>query len=156
MRKNWKTYLFWIGICEAVGAISGFLSRQGIDIYNYTVNKPPLTPPGWVFPVVWAILFALMGISAARISLSASSKQRDVALGFFVVQLIVNFFWPLFFFNAQAFGFSLLWLILLWVLVLITVIRFYKIDMTAAWLMLPYLAWLTIAAYLNGGVWLLN
>ncbi len=156
MKKNWKIYALWIVVCEAVGAISGFLSREGIDIYNYTVTKPPLTPPAWVFPVVWGILFALMGIAAARISLTEKSKQRDSALGLFVAQLIVNFFWPLFFFNAQVYGFAFFWLILLWVLVLFTALRFSKMDLPAAWLLAPYLLWLTFAAYLSGGVWLLN
>lgn len=157
MKKgDWKVYAFWIGLCELVGIISGWLSSEGIAIYNATVNKPPLTPPSWVFPIVWTILFALMGISAARVSLAPASKWRSWGLNVFTAQLIVNFFWPLFFFNAQAFGFAFFWLILLWVLVFVTIWLFWKVDRLAAWLMLPYLVWLTFAAYLNGMVWLMN
>ena len=156
MKNQWKTYAFWIVVCELVGIVSGLLSRQGIEIYQYTVTKPLLTPPAWVFPVVWSILFALMGISAARVSLTPTPTQRDRALGLFVAQLIVNFFWPLLFFNAQAFVFALIWLALLWILVLATAWQFGKIDTKAGWLLLPYLAWLTFAAYLNGAVWVLN
>ena len=87
-----------------------------------TVNQPFFTPPGWVFPVVWTILFALMGISAARIYQTAPSKSRSTGLNLFIAQLVVNFFWSLFFFNAQAFGFAFLWLLLLWVLVLLGVV----------------------------------
>ena len=154
--SDWKTYAFWIILCEAVGALAGWISAGGIEVYSALANKPPLTPPQWVFPVVWSILYALMGISAARISLTPPSKERNRGLNLFTAQLIVNFFWPLLFFNAQAFGFALIWLILLWVLVLVVILIFWKIDKTAAWLLIPYLAWLTFAVYLNAGVYILN
>ena len=154
--SNWKTYAFWIILCEAVGALAGWISAGGIEVYSALANKPPLTPPQWVFPVVWSILYALMGISAARISLTPPSKERNRGLNFFTALLIVNFFWPLLFFNAQAFGFALIWLILLWVLVLAVILTFRKIDKTAAWLLIPYLLWLTFAVYLNAGVYILN
>jgi tryptophan-rich sensory protein len=154
--SNWKTYAFWIILCEAVGALAGWISAGGIEVYSALANKPPLTPPQWIFPVVWSILYALMGISAARISLTPPSKERNRGLNLFTAQLIVNFFWPLLFFNAQAFGFALIWLILLWVLVLAVILTFRKIDKTAAWLLIPYLLWLTFAVYLNAGVYILN
>ena len=154
--RNWKTYAFWIILCEAVGALAGWISAGGIEVYSALANKPPLTPPQWIFPVVWSILYALMGISAARISLTPPSKERNRGLNLFTAQLIVNFFWPLLFFNAQAFGFVLIWLILLWVLVLAVILTFRKIDKTAAWLLIPYLLWLTFAVYLNAGVYILN
>lgn len=115
-----------------------------------------MSPPPLVFPIVWGILYALMGISAARISLSESSPQRSRGLNLFVVQLIVNFFWSPIFFNAQAFGFAFIWLLLLWALVLAMILTFREIDPLAAWLQIPYLIWLTFAAYLNLGVWYLN
>lgn len=154
--SDWKTYAFWIILCEAVGALAGWISAGGIEVYSALANKPPLTPPQWVFPVVWSILYALMGFSAARISLTPPSKERNRGLNLFTAQLIVNFFWPLLFFNAQAFGFALIWLILLWVLVFAVILIFRKIDKTAAWLLIPYLAWLTFAVYLNAGVYILN
>ena len=124
--------------------------------YTAQVLKPPLSPPGMVFPIVWSILFALMGIGAARVATSPKRKSDDIALNLFIIQLIVNFFWSFFFFNAQAFGFAAIWLILLWVLVLLMIIAFWKVDRLAAWLQIPYLIWLTFAAYLNLGVYLLN
>lgn len=156
MKQNWKTYAFWIGLAEAVGALSGFLSREGTKVFSETVTQPPLSPPMILFPIVWGILYALMGISAARISLSPPSKERNRGLNLFIAQLVVNFFWSLIFFNAQAFGFAFLWLLLLWVLVLWMILTFRKIDPLAAWLQVPYLLWLTFAAYLNLGVWYLN
>ncbi len=153
---NWKTYVFWILLCEAVGILAGWISAEGIMVYSLLANKPPLTPPSWIFPVVWTILYALMGIGAARISLQEPSKTRNNGLNLFAVQLILNFFWPLLFFNAHAYGFALIWLVLLWVCVLAVILIFYKIDTTAAWLLVPYLVWLTFAVYLNAGVYLLN
>lgn len=141
---------------EAVGALSGWLSRDGTALYSETIVQPPLAPPAIVFPIVWVILYALMGIGAARVSLQPESRERNRALNLFIAQLVVNFFWSLFFFNAQAFGFAFLWLLLLWVLVFLMIRDFSKVDPLAAKLQIPYLIWLTFAAYLNFGVWVLN
>ena len=155
-KPKWKVFLIWIALCELVGTVSGILSQKGIEVYNLSIMKPSFTPPSWLFPVVWTILFALMGISAAKIYLSPASKERSAGLNLFIAQLVVNFFWPLFFFNLQAFGFSFFWLLLLWILVILTALRFRKIDKCAGWLLVPYLAWLTFAAVLNGAVWFMN
>ena len=155
-RRNWKTYAFWILITEAVGGLAGWLTREGTKLYNETVIQPPLSPPPVVFPIVWGILYALMGISAARIYTAHPSPERSRGLNLYFAQLIVNFFWSLIFFNAQAFGFAFIWLLLLWGLVLWMILTFRKIDPLAAWLQIPYLLWLSFAAYLNLGVWYLN
>lgn len=97
-----------------------------------------------------------MGIGAARVSMAEKSRDRSVGLNLFMAQLIVNFFWSLIFFNAQAFGFAFLWLLLLWGLVLWMILSFAKTDPLAAKLQIPYLLWLAFAAYLNLGVWYLN
>lgn len=151
-----KSYAAFVLLSEAVGALSGFLSRRGTQIYAATIDKPPLSPPGILFPVVWSILFFLMGISAARIYRAPPSPARRNGLLLFSAQLAVNFFWSLIFFNLQAFGFAFLWLLLLWVLVLLMILCFRKADPVAARLQIPYFLWLTFAAYLNFGVWLLN
>ena len=156
LKANWKTFALWIGLTEGVGALSGWLSREGMKIYSETVTQPPLSPPMWVFPVVWSILFLLLGYGAARIYLAPESAQRSRGLNLFVAQLIVNFFWSLIFFNAQAFGLAFVWLLLLWVLVLLMILTFRKVDPVAAWVQVPYLIWLTFAAYLSAGVWYLN
>ena len=148
--------MFWILLAEAVGAFSGWLTREGTQIYAQTIVKPPLSPPGWVFPVVWAILYALMGIGAAKVYQAPASKTRSMGLNLFITQLVVNFFWSPIFFNLQDFGFSLLWLLLLWGLVLWMILAFRKVKPLAAKLQIPYLLWLTFAAYLNFGVWYLN
>ena len=151
-----KTYAFWIVLVEAAGALSGWLTRKGVKVYNATVEQPPLSPPSIVFPIVWGILFALMGVGAARVYLAPASNARSRSLLLFLVQLVFNFFWSIIFFNLQAFGFAFLWLIALWILILLMILSFRKVDQPAAWLQIPYLLWVTFAAYLNFGVWLLN
>ena len=155
-KSNWKVYAFWIVLAEAVGALSGWLTRKGVKIYNATVEQPPLSPPSIVFPIVWGILFALMGIGAARIYLAPASDARSRSLLLFLVQLVFNFFWSILFFNLQAYGPARFWLVALWCLILGMLLAFRAVDRTAGRLQIPYLLWVTFAAYLNLGVWLLN
>ena len=155
-KHTWKVYAFWIVFTEAVGALAGWLTRDGTAIYGQTIVQPPLSPPAWVFPVVWAILYALMGIGAARIYNSPPSKARSCSLTVYLVQLGFNFFWSILFFNLQWFRVALLWLVLLWGLILWMILCFRRVDPVAAGLQMPYLLWVSFAAYLNLGVWLLN
>lgn len=154
--KKAITYTIWILAVEAVGLLSGLLSMEGMAVYNETVIQPVLTPPAVVFPIVWTILYGLMGFSAARVWMEEPSQARSWGLNLFVAQLIFNFFWSLIFFNAQAFGFAALWLLVLWVLTLLMILAFYRVDKSAALLQIPYLVWLTFAFYLNISVWMLN
>lgn len=155
-KKNWKTYLFWIALAEGVGLLSGLLSRAGTEQFGQTAVQPPLSPPAILFPIVWTVLYALMGIGAARVSLTPDSQARNRGLNLFIAQLIVNFFWSLIFFNAQAYGFAFFWLLLLLGLVVWMTLTFRKSDSLAAWLQIPYVVWLVFAGYLNLGVWILN
>ena len=156
MKKQAWQYAGWILLSEAVGLLSAWLTRGNMDLYTQQIVQPPLSPPAIVFPIVWTILYALMGVGAARVSLSEDSLARDWALTIFIAQLAVNFFWSLFFFNAQAFGFSYLWLLLLVALVAVMVYLFWRVDPLAGILQLPYLLWVIFASYLNLGVWLMN
>lgn len=155
-KRALKAYAFWILFVEAVGGLSGWLTRQGVEIYNETIKQPPLSPPSIVFPIVWSVLFALMGIGAARIYLAPAAKAKPRSLGLFFTQLAFNFLWTIIFFNLQAFDFAFFWLLALWGLILWMIISFYKVDKPAAWLQVPYLLWVAFAGYLNLGVWLLN
>ena len=149
-------YLRWIFLAEAVGILSGILSREGTALYEQTALKPALTPPWIVFPIVWTILYALMGISAARVAAAPDSHAGSRGLNLFVVQLVMNFFWSLIFFNAQAYGFALIWLLGMWLVIIAMILAFRSVDRGAALLQIPYLLWVTFAAYLNYGVWMLN
>ena len=155
-KQNIKIYAIWIIVAEAVGALSGYLSRGGMEYYSSAVEQPALSPPAILFPIVWGILYCLMGIGAARIYITMLSPERNKGLNLYVAQLIVNFFWSLIFFNAQAYGFAFFWLLLLFLLVLWMTVTFYKTDPLAAYLQILYLLWLAFAAYLNAGVWYLN
>lgn len=155
-KSQWKTYLFWVALAEGIGLLAGVLTREATALYSRMTVKPPLSPPAWIFPVVWTVLYALMGISAAKVSLKQESRARSRGLNIFVAQLIVNFFWSLIFFNARAYGFALVWLLLLWTLIVWMIYAFGKVDRRAALLQIPYLLWVTFAAYLNYGVWKLN
>lgn len=139
-----------------VGVIAGLLTRGAMQEFG-VLTKPPLSPPGWLFPVVWTILYTFMGISAYIIKTSdASTEQIDDALMIYRYQLIVNFLWSIFFFNFQWYFFSFIWILLLWVLIILMIRSFDKISKTAAYLNIPYLLWVTFAAYLNFGIWWLN
>ena len=155
-KPTWKQYLFWIGLSLGVGFFSGLISRDGTQLYAEMLQKPSLSPPGWVFGVVWTILYTLMGISAAVVWAAPQTLERSRGLNLFIAQLIVNFFWSPIFFNARAYGLALIWLLILWVLVLLMILQFRKVDRSAAKLQIPYLVWLTFEAYLNWGVWQLN
>ena len=154
-RRIW-TYASWILLTEAVGAVSGWLTRDGMKLYNAAVKKPPLSPPPVVFPIAWGALYALMGIGMARVVLSARSSERTDAIQIYLLQLAVNFVWSIFFFNMRTYGGALLVLLLLLLLEIWMILRFRRVDRPAARLQIPYLLWTVFAAYLNAGVWLLN
>ena len=153
-RKLW-VYAVAIAIPEAVGVLAGFLTRAGILNFQ-NVPQSALTPPAVIFPIVWTILYALMGISSARIWMTEISDERTKGLTLYLFQLIFNFFWSIFFFNMEAYGFSLLWILGLWLLILFMIRSFNKVDKLAAALQIPYLLWVSLAAYLNCVVWKLN
>lgn len=132
-------------ISLGTGVIAGFLTFGSMAQYQ-EMYHPPLAPPGWVFPVVWLLLYTLMGIASYRIYLK---NPKAEALKLYLIQLAVNFFWPVFFFNLGWQLFAAVWLLVLWYLVFVMIKEFARIDEGAARLMIPYLVWLTFAAYLN-------
>jgi tryptophan-rich sensory protein len=155
-KQNWKPYVFFIALAEAVGLLSGWLSREGQRIYPKIAAQASLAPPGWLFPVVWVFLYALMGFGAARTYSALPGVDRNRALNLFTAQLAVNFLWSPIFFNLGAYGLALVWLLLLLVLVAAMTYFFWKVDSKAALAQIPYLLWLLFAAYLNYTVWKLN
>lgn len=154
-KSKLKTYGLFILFTEIVGVVAGLFTSMGMNNYA-TVEKPALTPPDIVFPIVWTILYALMGISAARIWLSPPTKVRNHGLIIWGVQLFFNFFWSLIFFNLQSYGIAFTWILILWALIIGMIYIFNKTDRLAALLQIPYLIWVTFAAYLNFMVWMLN
>lgn len=155
-RNTWKNYALWILLAEAVGLLSGLLLREDIQLFNIAVVQPGWTPPAVVFPIVWTLLFALMGIGAARIYASPVDGERREGLRLFFIQLVFNFLWGFLFFRNRAFGAAFFWILALWLLIGWMIWSFRRVDALAARLQLPYLLWVTFAAFLNLRVWMLN
>lgn len=153
-KRNWKTFAVFIAVPLAVGALSAFLSREGMAAFE-GLQKPTLAPPAAAFPIVWTILYILMGISAALVWLSRD-RERGNAMFVFGAQLFVNFWWSIFFFRWQIRGYAFFWLLLLLGLVVWMIAAFRKIRPLAGKLNLPYLLWLCLATWLNAAVWILN
>ena len=152
-----KPYIYSVITALAVGGLSALVTMGNMDIYE-SINRPYLSPPPVVFPIVWSILFVLMGISSALVYTKQSKDQHaaSTALKIYALQLIFNFVWSILFFNLQAYLVSFIWLMALWALILAMIIQFYKISKAAALLQIPYLAWVTFAGYLNIMIYILN
>lgn len=150
---QWKKLLICLAVPLGVGGFSALLTRNNMDLFQ-TISKPPLSPPGWLFPVVWTVLYILMGVASYLVLISG--KPNQTALTIYGVQLFFNFFWSIFFFNMQLYLFAFIWLVILWLLIFATSILFHQISRVAGYLMLPYLLWVTFAGYLNFSIYLLN
>jgi benzodiazapine receptor len=151
---RWKPLIIFLAVTLGTGTLANLLTQGSMETYQQ-FQKPPLSPPAIVFPIVWTILFILMGISAYQIYVSGLDCRRP-ALIVFGVQLAFNFLWSIFFFNLRAYLFAFIWLILLWALVLAMILLFYRCRRSAALLQIPYLLWVTFAVYLSYSVWMLN
>ena len=155
MKIQWKKLLLCLAIPLAVGGLATLLSGGMADFQEMV--QPPLSPPGWVFPVVWTILYLLMGYASYRVVVSSAEQiQVRKALRLYGAQLALNFLWPLIFFGLEWYLVAFIVLAALWILIFLTVRAFCKIDEAAGNLLLPYLLWVTFAGYLNLGVYLLN
>ncbi|MBR5234377.1 MAG: tryptophan-rich sensory protein [Clostridia bacterium] len=157
MKKQTRIYIISVAVSLGVGILSALLTRGNMNIYE-EVSTPPLSPPSFLFPVVWTVLYVLMGISAAMVLTTHISplERRRKALYIYGASLFFNFFWSIIFFNIRAFLFSFVWLLVLLALIILTIVKYYKINKTAAYLQIPYAVWVTFAGYLNFGIWLLN
>ncbi len=156
MKINWKKLLICLAIPLGAGGLSALLTRSSIAVYH-TFEKPPLSPPGWLFPVVWTALYLLMGWASFLVLQSAvKASEKKAALILYGAQLALNFLWPLVFFRAQKLLAAFLVLIALWVAIYLTVRAFARIKELAGDLMIPYLLWVSFAGYLNLGIYLLN
>ncbi len=157
MQNKTRPYVVSIVIALAVGGLSALFTAGNMDLYSQIV-QPPLAPPSVLFPIVWTVLYTLMGISAAMVYLEKESMPKEVtqALTVYAVNLFLNFFWSIIFFNMRAFLFSFIWLVALWITIIIMIIKFYRIKPVAGLLQIPYLLWVTFAGYLNLAIYILN
>lgn len=152
-----KPYVISVAFSLGVGALSALATMSNMDLYSEIV-QPPLAPPSFLFPVVWTVLYILMGISAAMIFEERKAQGEKVtrALAVYGINLFLNFFWSIIFFNFRAFLFAFIWLVALWITIVIMIIKFFRIKPLAAYLQIPYLIWVTFAGYLNLAIFILN
>ena len=152
-KKILKVGLF-IAIPVLIGGLSALITMGNMQLFD-SINKPPLAPPKWLFPVVWTILYIMMGI-ASYFLYKADSEEGREALVLYGIQLFFNFWWSIIFFNLKAYWFAAIWLFTMWIIILILLIKSKKIDVRSFWLLLPYFLWTTFAFYLNVGIAILN
>ena len=152
-----KTYVIAILIPLAVGLIASLFTMENMQIYSELVT-PPLSPPAILFPIVWTILYILMGISSAMVwtKRSENSESAEAGLTYYAVSLVFNFIWSIIFFNLRWFLFAFLWLCVLLYLIVRTIMAYKKVLPVAAYLQIPYAIWVAFAGYLNIGIWFLN
>lgn len=140
-----------------VGTFSGFFTSSGVNGWYVTANKPWFNPPNWIFAPVWTTLYILMGIALYLVWKSGADKTlKQTAIILFAVQLTLNFFWSFIFFKLQLPGWAFAEIILMWVMIFFTILWFGKISPVAAWLLVPYISWVSFASVLNYAIWELN
>lgn len=147
--------LISISACLAVGGVSGFVTANEIPGWYVNINKPVFNPPNWIFGPVWTALYILMGIAFFLIWKSPTPAKEKAYL-FFALQLVLNFFWSIIFFRLHAVGFAFAEIIMMWICILLTIVSFYPISKPAAYLLIPYLLWVSFASVLNFSIWRLN
>lgn len=153
MKVQWGKLLGCIAAIQLIGNIGSLATFSQITTWYAALNKPSFNPPNGIFGPVWTILFALMGIA---LYLILSEKNNKKALTLFTIQLVLNVLWSFVFFGWHQPGWALFEIVILWIAILATIIEFHRISKPAAWLMVPYLAWVTFAAFLTFSVWQLN
>ncbi|MGB5214402.1 MAG: TspO/MBR family protein [Anderseniella sp.] len=156
--KQWLVLAGFVALCLAVGSVAGWATNQSVATWYVTLNRPSWTPPGWVFAPVWTVLYIMMGVAAWRIWRAGGGFVGEArsALIVFFVQLTFNFTWSLAFFAARSTLLGLIAITALWLTIALAISVFRPIDRIAAWLMAPYLLWVSFAAALNFAFWYLN
>lgn len=155
MIKKVLKYLFYLFLPLVIGLVSSSFTSNASGFYN-SLKQPPLAPPGYLFGIVWTILFILMGISFLLLKLKTEGYDISNTEFWYYLQLIINFFWSFFFFKNQELTFSFIWLVFLFITVIITYRKFYKLYRPSAYLLIPYILWIIFAGYLNLSVAILN
>ncbi len=155
--KDIKKLVISILIPLAVGSISSFFTMSSIPTWYNALTKPTLSPPNWVFAPVWTLLYILMGVSLYLIwKKGFGKKQVKTAVYLFSIQLLLNFLWTFIFFGLKNMPFAFIEIVVLWFMILVTIIKFYKISRQSAYQLIPYILWVSFASYLNISIFLLN
>lgn len=146
----------FIAICFAVATIGGAITATSVSTWYPTLNKPFFTPPDWIFAPVWNTLYMMMALAGFLVWRESEGEIRRTALTYYAVQLALNLFWSLIFFGAMKIGVAFIEILALLIAVTLTTVHFWRIDIRAGLLFVPYLIWSGYAAVLNGAIWWLN
>ena len=155
MKLDYSKLLPAVVICQLAGIIGSIFTMEAIPTWYATLVKPSFVPPNWLFAPVWTALYLMMGVALYFVVLK-KGKAVDLAVKIFGVQLSLNILWSFIFFGQRNPMLAFFEIILLWLAILLTIVKFDKVSRPAALLMVPYLLWVTFAAYLNYSIWLLN
>ncbi len=153
---DFKKLLKNLSLPLATGLITSFLTKNDVERFQETANMPFFAVPGFIFPIVWTVLYILMGIASYLIETTETNKSKKTALTFNLLQLFFNFCWSFIFFTFNAYLFAFIWIIILLALIITTTVEYYKINKTSAYLLIPYIIWVSFAAILNLGIYILN
>ncbi|MEI7463450.1 MAG: TspO/MBR family protein [Candidatus Taylorbacteria bacterium] len=149
--------IFAVIICELAGIVSSYFSKPSLDSWYQTLVQPDIAPPSWIFAPVWTALFALMGIALFFVWKSNADKaSKKTAIQVFSAQLLLNIMWSILFFGLQSPRGALVEILSLWLIIVATMIAFFRISRTTMYLLIPYILWVSFAAYLNFSIWILN
>lgn len=156
-KLNFPKLIFSIFICQLAGIIGSLFTFSAIPTWYATLNKPTFSPPNWLFGTVWTTLYLLMGISLYRVWISKTKKKEKMeGVVFFIIQLVLNALWSILFFGMQNPALAFVEIIFMWLFIVVTIFRFEKVDKLAAYLLVPYLLWVSFASILNFSIWQLN
>lgn len=153
---NWQKLAASVLFTVGIGSLGGIFTISEIPGWYAGLQKPSFNPPNWVFGPVWSTLYLMMGVSLYLVWKQPRSVVRNVALLLFMVQFVLNFFWSILFFNQHLIGAALLEIVLMWLFILLTIVWFARLSKTAAWLLVPYLCWVSFATVLTAAIWKLN
>lgn len=153
---NWQKLAASVLFTVGIGSLGGIFTISEIPGWYAGLQKPSFNPPNWVFGPVWSTLYLLMGISLYLVWKQQRSVVRNVAITLFLIQFVLNFCWSILFFNQHLIGAALLEIVLMWLFILLTIVWFARLSKTAAWLLVPYLCWVSFATVLTAAIWTLN
>jgi translocator protein len=155
--KPYLKLIIAIAIPLLVGGVSGFFTTESVNGWFTTINKPSFNPPNWIFAPVWTTLYILMGIAFYLVWKSTGNEAvKRTAIIFYCIQLVLNFLWSFIFFKLHQPGWAIVDIVLMWIMILLTILWFGKISSAAAWLLVPYICWVSFASVLNYAIWRLN
>jgi len=155
-RESWLSLLPFVVVCLAVAGVGGLFTNSSVKTWYPQLRRPEWTPPNWIFGPVWTTLYLMMAFSAWLVWRGSNWTAARLALMLFAIQLVLNMLWSAVFFGMRRIGPAFAEILLLWMMIIATTVAFYSLSLLAAWLLIPYIAWVGLASYLNFRIWQMN